>query len=54
MRNLRRSGLWLVALAMVVTSCSQPVERPHKASVATNLETLPGASEVVLTVEGMT
>jgi hypothetical protein len=54
MRNLRHSGFWLVALTMVVASCSRPVERPHKTSVATNLEVLPAASEVVLTVEGMT
>ncbi len=53
MRSLR-SGFCLAALGIVLTGCSQPVERAHKASVATNVDVLPAASDVVVTVEGMT
>jgi hypothetical protein len=52
MRIQPQSRLWLLALGVVLTGCSQPVDRPHKASVVTNLDVLPGASEVVLTVRG--
>ena len=55
MRILWRSGPWLMALGVVWTGCSQPVHPPAKRSSAsaTRMEALPGASEVVLTVEGM-
>ncbi len=53
MSILLRSGPWLAALGVVLSGCSQPVSPPRKASVATNVEVLPAAVEVVLTVEGM-
>lgn len=51
-----RSGSWLVALGVVLTGCGHPVNPPQKVakSSVTNLEVVPGASQVVLTVEGMT
>jgi hypothetical protein len=61
MRILLRSGPWLMALGVALTGCSQSALPPQdvsksstkKASRATNMEVLPGASAVVLTVEGM-
>jgi hypothetical protein len=50
---LFRSGPWLLALGVVLTGCSQSGDRSPKASVPSSVEVVPGASEVVLTVEGM-
>jgi hypothetical protein len=62
MRTMMRSGPLLLALGMGLTGCGQSgnpaqtgVKTPSKnASVVMGPDVLPGSSQVVLTVEGMT
>lgn len=62
MHTRLRSGPLFLALGIALTGCSQSDTLPQKVSkspakkmsVTTGLDALPGLSEVVLTVEGMT
>jgi hypothetical protein len=57
-----RSGLLFLALGLALSGCTQPGNTPQKVSKAAadkapavnDAEVLPGLSQVVLTVEGMT
>jgi hypothetical protein len=61
MQILLRSGPLFLALGIALTGCSQSETFPQKVSkspakkvsAATGPDVLPGSSEVVLTVEGM-
>ena len=62
MRTVSRSGALLLTLGVALTGCNQAASPPKATSPspakkglgATSVETLPAASQVVLTVEGMT
>jgi hypothetical protein len=62
MQSLLRSGPLFLALGIALTGCTQSQPPPQKASqspakkesASTGPDVLPGMSEVVLTVEGMT
>jgi hypothetical protein len=61
MRILPRSGPLFLALGVALTGCSQPANTPAKASNSSaekapevsDGQVVPGLSQVVLTVEGM-